>query len=142
MIATEEGRVFHRRTGPLQTVRAVTSIDSRPNEQFAFAEVSRLVNSRNRVLADVVVPPNGLSALVTVSRPFFPGYRARLGNQLLKVDSYRGLMPIIEIPAGLSGRLTLAYRPWWLVFGGAVSATSLLVLISSAAFALSTARRQ
>ena len=40
-VATEEGRVFHRRNGALARVRSVTAIDSRPNEQFASAAVSR-----------------------------------------------------------------------------------------------------
>lgn len=138
-VATEEGRVFHRRGGGLAHVRSVTSIDSRPNEQFAGADVSRIVSARNRLLADVTVPPNGAPALLTISRPFFNGYRAKLGNVPLKVDSYRGLMPIIEIPAGMSGRLTLAYRPWWLIYGGAIS-LGCLVLILLAAIRVSTAR--
>ena len=33
-VATEEGRVFHRRNGMLASVRSVTAIDSRPNKQL------------------------------------------------------------------------------------------------------------
>ncbi|HEV2840903.1 MAG TPA: hypothetical protein VGW39_06235 [Chthoniobacterales bacterium] len=119
-VATEEGRVFHRRPGALDRVRSITAIDSRPNEQFASAAVSRIINGRNRLMADVTVPPNGRPALLTISRPFFEGYRAKIGDVLLKVESYRGLMPMVEIPAGANGRLTLVYRPWWLVYGGAI----------------------
>jgi hypothetical protein len=119
--ATEEGRVFHRRDGPLARVRSVNAIDSQPGEHFASADVSRIVNGRNRLLADVTVPPNGEPALLTISRPFFNGYRAKIGEVPLKVGSYRGLIPIIEISAGMSGRLTLVYRPWWLICGGAIS---------------------
>jgi hypothetical protein len=140
-VATEEGRVFHRRAGTLARVRSVTSIDSRPSEQFASADVSRIVNGRNRLLADVTVPPNGKPALLTISRPFFNGYRAQLGDVALKVDSYRGLMPTVEIPAGMSGRLTFVYRPWWLLFGGAISAVSLLVMIASVLAAVATPLR-
>jgi len=124
-VATQEGRVFHRRNGALARVRSVTAIDSRPNEQFAPAVVSRIVNGRNRLLADVTVPPNGEPALLTISRPFFNGYRGKIGDVPLKVDSYRGLMPIVEIPAGTNGRLTLVYRPWWLVYGGVISVACL-----------------
>jgi hypothetical protein len=135
---TEEGRVFHR-TGPaLARVRSVSEIDSRPNEQFAEATVSRIINGRNRLLADVTVPPNGPPALLTVSRPFFNGYRASIGNVPLRVDSYRALFPTIEIPAGTSGRLTLVYRPWWLIYGGAISLGCLFFIIAASVLARRT----
>jgi hypothetical protein len=135
-VATEEGRVFHRRSGALSRVRSVTAIDSRPNEHFVIASISRIVNGRNRLLADVTVPPNGASALLTISRPFFSGYRAKIGDALLNVDSYRGLMPVIEIPAGMSGRLSLFYRPWWLIYGGAISLGCLVFILLAAVRAL------
>jgi hypothetical protein len=131
-VATEEGRVFHRRGTPLARVRSVTAIDSRPNEQFASAAVSRIVNGRKRLQADVTVPANGASALLTISRPFFNGYRAKIGDVPLRVDSYRGLLPIVEIPAGMSGRLTLVYRPWWLVWGGGISVACLAFVLLTA----------
>ena len=42
-------------------------------------------------------------ALVTFSRPYFRGYKARLGDQKLAVTSYRGLFPVVEVPAGHKG---------------------------------------
>jgi hypothetical protein len=135
-VATDEGRVFHRRTGPLARVRSVTTIDSRPNEEFAAAQISRIVDGRNRLQADVAVPAGGKPALLTISRPFFNGYRARLGERLLKVDSYRALFPIVEVPAGTKGRLTMVYRPGWLVWGGVIAGLSLLVMIAGAIAAL------
>src|SRR5215471_9591188 len=56
VLTTDEGRVFHRRGAPFMRVRSITSIDSRPGEQFATAAVSRITDSRNRVEADVDVP--------------------------------------------------------------------------------------
>jgi hypothetical protein len=129
--ATDEGRVFHRRES-LARVRSVTSIDSRPNEQFATAEISRIVNGRSRLEADISVPAGDKPALLTISRPFFRGYRVRLGDRFLNVDSYRGLMPVIEVPAGMQGRLKLVYRPWWLVWGAAFAGASLLFIIAAA----------
>lgn len=131
-IATAEGRVFHRRNGALARVRSVTAIDARPNEQFASAAVSRIVNGRNRLQADITVPANGPPALLTISRPFFHGYRAKIGDVPLKVDSYRGLMPVVEVPAGANGRVTLVYRPWWLIYGGAISAACLAFVMLAA----------
>ena len=141
-VATDEGRVFHRRAGPLARVRSVTTIDSRPDEEFTAAGISRIVNGRNRLQTDVAVPAGGKPALLILSRPFFKGYQARLGDQSLKVNSYRGLFPIIEVPAGSHGRLTMSYRPPWLLWGGAVAGLSLLVMITGAVAAAFSKQRR
>jgi hypothetical protein len=122
--STDEGRVFHRVGAPLPRVRSVTSIDSRPNESFAPATISRINDSRNHVEIDVDVPSSGRPALLAFSRPYFRGYQARLGNQKLAVISYRGLFPVIEVPAGSRGQLVLTYRPDWLIYGGMLSILS------------------
>jgi hypothetical protein len=122
--STEEGALYHRIGLPLARVRSVTSIDSKPNEQFAGATISQIDDSRNHVTADVDVPSGGSSALLTFSRPYFRGYEARLGNQKLRVDSYRGLFPTVEVPAGSHGQLVLTYRPLWLIIGCAMSILS------------------
>ena len=129
-VTTDEGRVFHRREGLLARVRSLATLESRPNEQFSVAEVSGIVEKRNRVETEVRVPGEG-PALLAISRPFFNGYRARLGDRELAVTSYRALIPIIEVPAGSKGRLTMVYRPWWLVTGGVVAGLSLVVLLGS-----------
>jgi hypothetical protein len=129
VLTTDEGRVFHRRGAPLGRVRSITSIDSRPGEQFVIATISRINDSRNRVEADVDVPNSDRPALLAFSRPFFRGYEARLGNRKLTVTSYRGLFPIVEIPAGAHGRLALVYRPAWLILGSAAAAVCVLVLL-------------
>jgi hypothetical protein len=140
-VTTKEGRVFHRRSGPLPAVRTVTAIESRPNEQFTSAEISRIDNRRNQLKADVTVPPKGHSALLTFSRPFFSGYQAWLGDRSLKVNSYRDLMPTIELPAGTSGRLTMVYQPTWLVRGGGISILCLAIVGVSGVLAISGMRR-
>jgi hypothetical protein len=119
--STGEGGIYHRVGLPLARVRSVTSIDSKPSEQFAAATISQIDDSRNRVTADVDVASGGSPALLTFSRPCFRGYEAHVGNQKLRVDSYRGLFPIVELPAGTHGQLTLVYRPRWLIFGGILS---------------------
>jgi hypothetical protein len=129
VVSTDEGRVFHRRGAPLARVRSVTSIDSRPNQQFASATISKITDSRNWVEADVDVASGDRSALLTFSRPYFRGYTARLGNQKLAVTSYRGLFPIVELPAGAHGRLALIYRPAWLILGSATAAACVIVIL-------------
>ena len=128
-VSTDEGRVFHRRGAPFARVRSLTSIDSRPREQFATATVSRIEDSRNRVEVNVDVSNGDRPALITFSRPYFRGYEARLSNRKLAVTSYRGLFPIVEVPAGAHGRLALVYRPAWLILGSATAAACVLVIL-------------
>jgi hypothetical protein len=138
--AADEGRVFHRRGAPFARVRSVTSIDSRPNEQFVAATISRVNDSRNRVELDVDVPSGDRPALLTFSRPYFRGYEARLGNQELAVSSYRGLFPVVEAPAGSHGLLTLSYRPDWLIWGSDVAIACALIIVVSFFAAISQRR--
>jgi len=128
--STEEGGLYHRIGPPLARVNSVTSIDSKPSEQFAAATISQIDDSRNHVTVDVDVTSGGSPALLTFSRPYFRGYEARLGQHKLRVDSYRGLFPIVEVPSGSHGTLTLIYRPWWLIFGGGIATASGLVFAS------------
>ncbi len=142
VVSTDEGRVFHRRGAPFARVRSVTSIDSQPDEQFVAATISQIDDSRNRVEVDVEVPNGDRSALLTFSRPYFRGYQARFGHQKLAVTSYRGLVPEVKIPPGMHGRLTLAYRPYWLIWGGgAAIACALVIALSLIAVICSQIRR-
>ena len=134
-VTTDEGRIFHRNGEPFPRVRSVTSIDSRPNEQFATAAISKIKDSRNEVKAHIEVPRDGPPALVTFSRPHFPGYVAHLRGHELGVTSYRGLMPMVEVPAGSKGQLVLTFRPWWFIYGGIVSLVCLAIVWASAILA-------
>jgi hypothetical protein len=138
--ATNEGRIFHRWES-LPRIRSIESIDSRPNEQFAKADVSEISDNRNKIRAIVTVPAGDHAALLVFSRPFFSGYRATIGGRLLPVSSDRGLMPLVEVPAGTSGRLELFYRPWWLIWGGIVSISGLAIMLASSVFAIGQTRR-
>jgi hypothetical protein len=144
VVSTDEGNVFHRRGPPFARVRSVTSIDSRPNEQFVVATISRINDSRDSVQANIDVPPGDRSALLTFSRPYFRGYEARLGGRKLDVTPYRGLFPIVEIPAGARGQLMLVYRPSWLVWGGSLAVgcglVFLLGVIAASRYSSSAAR--
>ena len=138
VVSTDEGRVFHRRGAPLERVRSVASIDSRPNEQFVLATISHIDNSRNRVEVDVDVPNGDRPALLTFSRPYFRGYQARLSDRKLAVTSYRGLFPVVEISPGTHGRLALFYRPNWLIWGAAAAIASALIIALSFVAAISS----
>jgi hypothetical protein len=130
VVSTDEGRIFHRHGAPFARVRSVISIDSRPDEQFVSATISRVNDSRNRVEADIDVPAGDQPALLSFSRPYFRGYQARLGNHKLPVSSYRGLFPLVEIPPESHGSLRLIYRPTWLICGiGVATACGLFLLL-------------
>jgi hypothetical protein len=138
--ANDEGRVFHRKGEPLSRIRSVEWIDSLPEREFVTPTISEIDDTRNHVGADVDVPSGDSSALLTFSRPYFRGYHVTIGNRALRVDSYRGLFPIVEIPAGTHGRLTLVYRPWWLIAGGALAIVSCAVFAAGLFTAYRTSR--
>jgi hypothetical protein len=141
VLSTDEAHVFHRRTGPVPRVRSVSFIDSRPNDQFAAAKISQISDSRNRVEADIAVLDGSRPALLAFSRPFFPGYRTTFNGKEAKVSSYRGLMPLVELPGGAEGRLVLSYRPWWLRWGGGFSICCAVLWMAGLIFAnVGTAR--
>ncbi len=118
-LKTDEGSVFYRQR---QFSKVRIQIDSpHPSEG---AELTVLSDLRNSVTAKVVAPNSATT--IAFSRPYFPGYSAALGGKPLEVSSYRGLIPTIAIPAGASGMLTLVYRPWWLMAGGAIAALTAL----------------
>jgi hypothetical protein len=126
----------------LPRIRSLVSIDSRPNDQFSVAAVSEIVDDRNRLSAKVTVAAGDRPALLALSRPFFNGYRATIAGRELSVSSYRGLIPLVDIPPGSSGRLVIAFRPRWLVLGGAIAAASLAAFVASTAFAFSRCLRR
>ena len=125
--ASHEGRVYHRRGGVIPRIRSAPSLDTLPNEKFGVASIVLREDSRLELSAEVRVPRDGPPALLLISRPYFDGYQARIGDQTLPVETYRGWIPIIHVPAGTEGRLTISYRPWWLLWGGAIALVSAVV---------------
>jgi len=138
--SNKEGRVFHRHGDPFPLIRAVTWIDSLPDREFAPATVSQIQDRRNSLTADIDVPAAGNAALLTFSKPFFRGYEARIDNQKFAVSSYRGLIPVLGLPAGTRGRLVLTYRPWWLIWGGGIAVVSLAIMLIGAGAAVRQSR--
>ncbi len=138
-LATEadEGRVFHRRGQAMPMVRSVNF-----SGKNSIAKITDIVAGRNWVSASVVAPDGDRPALIAVSRPFFPGYRALIDRRHLAVFSERNLIPLIDVPPGTHGRLTLYYRPDWLIYGSALAITSAAVWLISAFFAIRNRRKR
>jgi len=132
-LATEaaEGRVFHRRDKAMPVVRSVNFFG-----RNSIAKITDIVARRNWVSASVAAPDGDQPALIAFSRPFFQGYRARIGGRNLAVFSERNLIPLVEVPPGTHGRLTLYYRPDWLIYGSGMAITSAVVWLICAFFAM------
>jgi hypothetical protein len=131
----DEGRVFHRQGKPIPFVRSVNFFGKN-----SIAKITDIASRRNSVSALVDVPVGELPALIAFSRPSFPGYRAQINGKNLAVFSDRTLIPLVEVPAGMRGYLTLYYRPNWLIYGGAIAIASGVIWIICAIFALRTGR--
>ncbi|MGI9088232.1 MAG: hypothetical protein ACR2HH_10915 [Chthoniobacterales bacterium] len=120
--ASAEGRVYHRRGAAFATLRPAIG---------SAGTVRVLEDSRNRARAEVEIPAGTAPATIVFSRPYFPGYQARFHGQSLDVHVFRKMSVAVEIPANSHGTVTLEYRPWWLIYGGAVALLSALVVLSA-----------
>ena len=123
------GSLFTRRTKAESIIAAAESFQGFGQRHRSTLCLTRNLgeDSRLELSAEVRVPRDGPPALLLISRPYFDGYQARIGDQTLPVETYRGWIPIIHVPAGTEGRLTISYRPWWLLWGGAIAVVSAVV---------------
>jgi hypothetical protein len=132
----DEGRVFHRRGKAMPVVRSVNFSGGNSS-----GTITGIVAGRNWVSASVDIPDGDRPALIAFSRPFFPGYRARIDGREFPVSSLRNLIPLVEVPPSTRGRLTLYYWPDWLIYGGTLAIASAAVWIVSAALAFRASKR-
>ncbi len=133
----DEGDIYQRRGAPLGSVRSWASAEPGLPDRYAPVEVRVVEDTRQRVVADVKLPPGSAAGLIAFSRPYYRGYQARLNGKLLPVGSFRGLMPTVEIPPGSSGELVLSYAPRAVFYGmilALLSLTGVLALIGRALF--------
>lgn len=105
-------------------------------QHLAVARTRDLRETRLAASVEVEVPPGTEPGLVLFSRPWYPGYRARLepdtgGSIGLTVQTVEGILPAVSLPPGARGRLVLEYRSPGLRYGMVVAlsvAATLLVL--------------
>jgi hypothetical protein len=97
--------------------------------QFAPADVKPVEDGRNEAAADVSDPSADREALVVFSRPWYPGYVAECDGRPLPVSQLDLTLTAVRLPPGMSGRLTLRYRPRALAVGAAMTAVTAAVLV-------------
>ena len=48
---------------------------------------------------------------IVLSRPWVPGLQVSVGGQTVDADVLEGIYPVVDLPAGTSGELSVTYRP-------------------------------
>jgi hypothetical protein len=129
--SSAEGTVYHRAGTPIPVARAFW--DAELSLRDGIGTVRVISDARSKVVIDYAGDPEDeLPIFVAFSRPYFPGYVASDGSESFDVNSYRGLIPIVELPPGFTGQLTLSYRPAWLIYGGMVALACALAWLTGA----------
>jgi hypothetical protein len=79
--------------------------------RYADAKVSLKAEERLRSRAEVDVPAGDNPGLVVFSRPWLPGWKAKVGDRKLRVMRYDGFFTAVRVPPGTRGTLELRYFP-------------------------------
>ena len=101
----------------------------------SIARITDIAAGRNCVSVSVDVPAGEHPALIAFASVLFRLSRTNQWEQACGLFE-RNLMPLVEVPAGMHGYLTLFYRPNWLIYGGAIAIASGAVWIICAIFVL------
>ncbi len=92
-------------------------------------DLALVAANTRRETYDVVTTPGSPGGDVVLARPWYPGMVARLNGRELPLQAYRRMLPLIELPAGASGRLVIEYWPAGLSSGLIMAAASAAILI-------------
>jgi len=138
--AAPEGVVYHREPRRFQPVKVLSFLFDRPDVPLADPVVEILAERRNSVTVRITALPaitklklgdSKASAVAPIAfvRPYLPGYEAFLDGAPVPVRAYRGILPMVELPAEAGGILELRYRPHGLTRGAVLSAVSAAVML-------------
>jgi hypothetical protein len=144
-VAEAPGEVaYHREPRRFEPVKALTFLFDRPGVMLARPKIRLVAERRNSVTVEITpqpLPDQDLGTLpqpavapIAFVRPFLPGYEAVLNGAPIPVRQYRGMLPIVELPADARGLLELRYRPRGLTQGAMLTALSALVMLLIAVF--------
>jgi uncharacterized membrane protein YfhO len=84
---------------------------------------------RLSVVVRVSTAKCAVDSLLLLRRPWFPGYRARIGAQELRLVVVDLVMPAVVVPPRFEGQISIEYRPRALWLGIKVAVAGLIVLV-------------
>jgi hypothetical protein len=136
-----EGVAYHREPRRFTPVKVLTFLFDRPGVPLADPVVELIAERRNSVTVQITPQPE-ITALelgaeaaqravapIAFVRPYLAGYRAFLNGKPVPVREYRGILPIVELPASASGKLELLYRPRGLTDGLIVTGLTAVIML-------------
>jgi hypothetical protein len=123
---TDEGLVFHRPGKRSLRVRAFV-IDNQ--SQSSPVRLTNIQEANTFVSLDVESISSDLEPIILFSRPWYPGYKAKLNGKEIPVDTLNSMMPVVKLPIGAKGHLELLYRPNSLIWGVVIAISTLLLSI-------------
>lgn len=130
-----EAKVFHLEPRRAAPAHPLAWLQTKPDQNLVQPRLTSLFKSRERLVLKVdpagetrqsretvedigvlaekpdSVPPSPLPSAIALSRPWLPGYHARLNGRELPVENYAGLVPMVELPPGAQGKLEFRYWP-------------------------------
>jgi hypothetical protein len=115
------------------TLPVVVLRPDRPPSAQQYGRRTILDTRESRTRTEVTVRGTEGMGLIVFRRMWLPGWRAELNGRRLPVLRADLLMPAVELPPGVEGRLVLLYRPTSLIIGTVLAA---LALLSIAAISL------
>lgn len=98
------------------------------NVEYANAKVELIKDGRNKTVFRVTNNAPDKSALILVSRPWYPGFKAVMNRKKLTVKIVDMIMPAVLVPPGESGIVNLYFRPFSLTLGISISIISLILM--------------
>jgi hypothetical protein len=151
------GRLWHRLARPSPRVRVLESVEWTSDPEIVLRRLTEVRHGPVPLLVEAAAPVSapelgrsdvrivregrngieiavdhadpGRSVAVAVSRPWYPGYVARLNGARVPVYRLDLAIPVVILPPGANGTLVLEYRPAALRYGLLVSAGTLVVVI-------------
>ncbi len=105
--------------------------DSSVEPRCTTATISNVHIERLRASVDVDTSHCAIATLVVFTRPWYPGYVARLNDVVTPLLRADALMPAVEVKPGARATVEVLYRPKSLVIGSAITALAALMLAAA-----------